>query len=147
MVVAGEQDSVRNRIEDSIEFPVLIGRAFKIPQVLQLLGIQPRLDMAEVATPFLQSWLERCHELQRLSRVSRSTFIGGLETQAEVVISPDADRVRVGQQMAGFVEHSALTEDITNHDNLFDLFAPQLVECSPKVFHVLVNVGQESKLH
>ena len=97
--VPGEHEPVRHGVEDAIQLAVFIGRTLKLPEVSHLFGIEPRLNMREVTAANIKSGPQGGHEVDHHRRVLRTNVVVEIDAQAEIVIAPNADGLRLSQQL------------------------------------------------
>jgi hypothetical protein len=63
------------------------------------------------------------------------------------MISPDADRIGLGQQAAGFLDPLAGLENVTEDNDPIHLFLAKAIQSRPQEFDVLVDVRNEAESH
>ncbi|MDB5344538.1 MAG: hypothetical protein JWP89_2915 [Schlesneria sp.] len=147
MIVAGKCDSLAGRSEDAIEMLVVLRRTGVIPQIFEAFGIQPRFDVTEQAVFQLQTGVQRGHELKRFGRIPQTGLIVGANTQAVIVIPPDSDRPRVGEQVADFIQVFTQFENVADDDDEVDVLLLKRLQRGPQVADVFMDVGQQAEFH
>ena len=99
-----ERQAVRDGVENALQLAMLVGRSLKVPQVGDIFGVQPRLNVREVAAGNLESGPQRAHELDHCVTVSGAKFRIRFDAQTVVVVAPDTDGIRFGQQSTRFFD-------------------------------------------
>jgi hypothetical protein len=92
MVMPGEDEPVRNSGETPSHLLRGLRQPLKVPQVLDLLRVQPRLYVGEEATIDLHARLKRSHVCQNAIAVPLPIFQSRvISAEPEIVIAPDAN--------------------------------------------------------
>src|ERR1043165_5164773 len=104
MKAAQEEDTVRDRRKAPAEFLGRVGWSVEVPQVFDLVGIEPGFDVGEEAAVDLQMRLQAPHKIKNGGAVPLAYRLCGIEAQANVMISPDADCRYITKQPNRFLD-------------------------------------------
>jgi hypothetical protein len=140
--VADEQGMMKDGPKAPGELFRRVGRAVKVPEVFDLVRVEPRLDVAEQAAVDLQVGLQPAHEVEDGGAVTLTNFFIGVEAQANVVVAPDAHNLDLPKQANRFLYPLAHLENVAeDHEAL----GPVLLEHGESLAQfpgVFVDVGQ-----
>lgn len=70
-----------------------------------------------------------------------------IAAQAEIVITPVADSLSLSKQAARFLDPRPHLKHIAQHHDLIDVLLVEAIKRGSPVFDVLVDVGNQAKLH
>jgi hypothetical protein len=118
MEVPDEDESVRHRCEALGKLLRGLGQSLEMPQVLDLLRVQPRLDVGEEAAIHLKAGLKRSHECQHTVAVPLPILWSRVTpAEPEIVIPPDADCTGIGEEINGLFQAVSQLEHVAeNHE-------------------------------
>jgi hypothetical protein len=143
-----EDEPVRNSGETPSHLLRGLGQPLEVPQVLNLLRVQPRLDVGEEAVVDFQAGLKRAHECQNTVAVPlpilRSRVI---PAEPEVVIAPDADCTGIGEEIHRLLQAVPQLEHVAEDHEAVGTLLMEDINRPAKVRQALVNVRQDSDPH
>jgi len=115
-----------------------------------MFSVEPRFDMREEAAVDLQPRPQRSHVLQSRGGVFGQESGIALNTEAEIVVAPNADRAGVCQKPARLFDSIFLMEQIAHvakDDDLIDPFLAQAPQRVVEKLHAFVNIGNQTQFH
>jgi hypothetical protein len=119
-----------------------IGRAAEVPQVFDLVRVEPGLDVAEQAIADLQSRLQAAHEGEDSGAVSPARLFIGVEAQPEVVVTPDAYGLYFSEQVNRLLHALAGLEHVAQDHEAVGPVLPQHGDGLAEFPRLLMDVGQ-----
>src|ERR1043165_8531499 len=147
MKAAQEEDTVRDRRKAPAEFLGRVGWSVEVPQVFDLVGIEPGFDVGEEAAVDLQMRLQAPHKIKNGGAVPLAYRLRGIEAQANVMISPDADCRYITKQPNRFLDALTPIKHVTQDHEAVRTMLLQHVDGLAQFLGVFVNVGQDAEFH
>ena len=125
-----------------------LGRAVEVPQVLDLLGVQPGLDVGEQAAVDLQSGPEAGHEVEDPVAVTPPVAGGHVRVaEPEVVVTPDPARAGLGQKFDGLLQAVGHPAHVAEHDEPVDALALEDPQRPPQRIQGFMDVREDADPH
>ena len=148
MEVPDEDESVRHRCEAAGDPLRGLGQPLEVPQVLDLLRVQPRLDVGEEATIHLHARLKRPHESQNTLAVPLPILWSRvIPAEPEIVIAPDADCTGIGEEINGLFQAVPQLEHVAEDHEAVGTLLMEDIDRPPEVRQALMDVRQDSDPH
>ena len=121
-----------------------VRRSLVVPQLKDVVRVEPRLDMTEVAEPQFEPGPDRAHELQHIGSPASAYGLVDLVAQAEIVITPHADRPSTLQQ-PGDLRHGLWIRPghrVAENHHMVDALTSAFPQGTTQVQNVFVNVRE-----
>jgi hypothetical protein len=148
VVVADEHHSVGDRRKEACDLFRSLGWSIEVPEVLNLLRVQPRLDVREQAALDLQAGLKTAHVIQTPLAISSPVLgLRVVPAETEVVIAPDTDGIGFGEEGDGLFQAVSHLAQVAQNYQAIDALAPKDLDRPPQVAQVLMDVRQDADLH
>ena len=148
MVMPDEDDPVRNRCEAPGSLLWSFGRPIEVPQVLDVLRVQPWFNVGEKAAIDLQAGLKTAHECQNRLAVPLVVLRPRVVTaEAEVVVAPNADCPSFCEEINSLSQAVSELEQVAEDDEAVGPLLSEDINRPPQVAQVLMNVCQDSDSH